>query len=482
METPTYYDCIVIGGGITGAGIARDAAMRGLKVAIVEKGSFGGRTTESSSEMIHGGLKYQRDNVELTKWSCLDSGVILNIAPHLLERQIFFIPVLKNDHHGLSAWEIFLRGYDRFQKFKGGKSHTRLSAAVARGLETNLRPDIVGALTFDEWRVNPRELVVANLASAVLHGAKLYEHTRVAKIDARSHSVTLKNRHGDRETIQGMTIVNAAGPWATEVAKLFGGQVKMRLTKGSHIIVRQKLCRYGLVMTAKDDKPIFIMPTKDGTMIGPTNVMFYGDPAQVVASDDEIAYLLEAANYMLNINLTFDDVVRVKSGLRPQLHHWGVNDDHVTHDYAIYNHLREDLGGFFTVIGGKMSMYRKMAQDAVDLVAQWVGKPVRSTTHLERLPQIADLNAFIRYLNTLDASIGIKRFLLENLRITGKTITVPERSLALSGHEAISGVAFRKKAYASLRLLWLAIGQMALQLNPFHKRWTAEKWRRHYDV
>lgn len=479
METSAYYDCIVIGGGITGAGIARDAAMRGLKVALIEQGAFGGRTTESSSEMIHGGLKYQRDDVKITKLSCLDSGVILNIAPHLLKRQIFFIPVLKNDHHGLNAWEIFLRGYDRFQSYKGGKTHTRLSASVSRNLEPNLRSDIVGALTFDEWRVNPRELVVANLASAVLHGAKLYEYTRVSKIHSHSRLVTLINSRGDQEKIQGATIVNATGPWASDVAKLFGGNVKMRLTKGSHIIVRQKLCQYGIVMTAKDGKPIFIMSDRDGTMIGPTNVMFYGDPSQVSVSDDEVAYLLEAANYMLDVKLTFGDVIRVKSGLRPQLHHWGVADDYVTHDYAIYNHAHEDLDGFFTVSGGKMSMYHKMAQDTVDLVARRVGKPARSTTHLERLPKVTDIHYYIRYLKN---NFGIEKLISDNLRIKEKIIMVPKKSLALSGHQAVSKVAIRKKVYASLRLFWLSIGQLFWKLNPFRQQWDYKNWRRHYGI
>lgn len=458
-----HFDLVVIGGGITGAGIARDAAMRGLTVAIVEADRFGGRTTEVSSGMIHGGLKYQRDDVKITKLSCLDSGVILSIASSLLNRQIFFIPVLKNDHHGIHEWEIFLSGYDRFQAYKGGKKHLSLPRAEVAALEPNIRPDIVGGLTFDEWQVNSHHLTLANIASALQYQAVPFEHYRVMEIDRTTKHLFLRSRSGLMETISGRMIVNATGPWAAHTARLFGGQVNLRPTKGSHIVVRPRLVNYGVIMTAKDDKPIFIMPVADGTMIGPTNVMYYGDPAHVVISDDEIDYLLEAANYMFKEKVTRMDITRMISGLRPQLQHWGVADDHVTHEYAIYNHTRDGAPGFYTIVGGKMSMYHMMAKEMVDVVCQELGVAKSSTTHLETLPIVGNDKIIVP------------------AKLIACPVRVPRRALALRGHTDVTQLAWQKKLYANLRLLRLLVLYWIGKFNPFHRRATAETFRRHYD-
>ncbi|MGH9896880.1 MAG: FAD-dependent oxidoreductase, partial [bacterium] len=167
------FDLIVIGGGVNGCGIARDAAMRGLKTLLVEKNDFGSGTTGASSQMIHGGARYLLSSVKTTKTSSIDSGYIRRIAPHLLFRIPFLFPVLKQPPKSewarkiyLTLLETYFEAYDRYSKLKKGRPHTRLNPEEALSLEPELNPEMVGAVTFDEWGIDSFRLCIANVVSA----------------------------------------------------------------------------------------------------------------------------------------------------------------------------------------------------------------------------------------------------------------------------------------------------------------------------
>ncbi|MBI2633674.1 MAG: FAD-dependent oxidoreductase [Parcubacteria group bacterium] len=476
------FDVIVIGGGITGAGIARDSAMRGFETLLIEQNSFGGHTTLASTCMIHGGLKYQNDDVSVTKLSCIDGGAILAIAPHLLTRQVLFMPIYANHAHGIETLEIFLEGYDAFQPLKGGKKHTRLTPQETAILEPNINQNgLIGSLTFDEWRVDPLRLTLANLASAKLHGAVLLSQTNIMSIDPSQHIVHLDIDTDVVESIQGKVIINATGPSSELTAKLFNGFVRLRCTKGSHIFVDKKICDYGFLIPAKDSNYVFVMPAteyqlretgaREGTMIGPTNVMFYGNSFRVEASEDEIGYLLEAVNYVSVERLARKNVIKTISGLRPQLYHYGVSDYRVTHDYAIYDHRKQGINGFFTIAGGKMSIYRKMAEEVVDAVCEYLDSGTECTTHRELLPQFEERSIPEKIVfPTTPVSL----------------VSIPRSRLALRGHNEVSSIAWRKKLYAIARLVGFGvlhyIRKACLAIAYWRKKTGIEFFRERYGL
>jgi glycerol-3-phosphate dehydrogenase len=170
------HDVIVIGGGINGVGIARDCALRGMKTLLIEKHDFAKGASGNNTGMIHGGIRYLRYDVGTTKSSCTDSGYIQKIAEHLLHRVAFLFPIMKSDFGGqflLEGAEIFFEAYDRFQPLKNGKSHTRLTREEALELEPGLSPNIIGAVTLDEWAIDSYRLTVENAVDAKLAGAQI---------------------------------------------------------------------------------------------------------------------------------------------------------------------------------------------------------------------------------------------------------------------------------------------------------------------
>ena len=399
------HDAIIIGGGVNGCGVARDCAMRGLRVALVEKNDLASGASGANSGMIHGGARYLEHEMDVTKLSCLDSGYIQRIASHLCFRIPFIVPMLSSASNArimLELMEVFFEAYDVYQPLKNGQPSTRLSRAEALELEPGLSPDIIGAVTFDEWGIDPFRLCVANAISAREHGADLFTY----------HAVTAVLKHGDtvcgvaaRDLISGAdvtleapVVVNLAGAWAPRVAAMAGVEVKVRPGKGIHLIYDRRLTNYSIVAAAVDKRQLFLEPHESSTILGTTDDDYYGDPDDLWATEDEIEYLLQGMETVFP-SIREHRVTRTMAGLRPTLFQYGRYEDDLTRDHAIHDHADDGAPGLVTMIGGKLAAYRLMSEECADAVCRRLDNDTPSTTHLHPLPggaQSPDLRALAR--------------------------------------------------------------------------------------
>lgn len=383
------YDVAVIGGGITGCGIARDCAMRGLKTVLLEKKDFSSGTTGTCMGMIHGGMRYLTYDVKTTKISCIDSGYIQDIAHFLLFRIPFIIPVLKGAKFNIELVETFLEAYDRFVHYKKGKKHTRLSREEALKIEPGLSENITGAVTTDEWGINPFRLSVLNALSADEYGADIFNYAEVVEIIKDKNkvlSLKVKDRLTGRITyIYSKIFVNASGPWVPKVCNMAGVEVKLRPTKGINLLFDRRITNYAIVSQTIDAREILLMPHENSSMLGCTDDDYYGDLNYVTATEDEIEYLLQGMERVFP-QIRRARIMRVMAGVRPTLFEWGEIEDKLSRDYAVYDHQKDNLENFITIAGGKLASYRIMAQDVTDLVCKKLNISKECRTHCVPLP------------------------------------------------------------------------------------------------
>lgn len=400
MTTPTSgegfdYDVIVIGGGVNGTGVARDAALRGLRVALFERNDIAFGASGNSSGMIHGGPRYLTMNPDVTYTSCLDSGYIQRIAPHLLFRAPFILPVTR---HAASKTELdlldaFFDVYDRYQPLKRGKPHTRLDGEELRRLEPGLRGDFEGGVTFDEWGIDGVRLCVANAQDAAEHGADVFvPHTVTGLLRGEDGSVRgvshVDRRSGRSGRATARRVVNATGAWGpltAELALLPTGAVRLRPGKGVHLYFDRRLSNYAIMVKAIDGRRVFIEPWQNTSVIGTTDDDYYGDLDQVYATTDEAAYLLEAIARVFPI-VNQARLIGTWSGVRPTLYEWGKAEDALSREHEIVDHARHGAAGLYSMLGGKLASYRLFAEEMTDLLCRQLSLEVRSSTMHRVLP------------------------------------------------------------------------------------------------
>jgi glycerol-3-phosphate dehydrogenase len=384
------FDVLVVGGGINGVGIARDLALRGVRVALVEKREFGSGTTWASSGMIHGGLRYLQHDPEVTLHSCVDSGHIQRIAPHLVFRIPFLMPVFPDDPIGAEIVEIGLEMYDAYQPFKGGRPHTRLTPAQARELEPGLSDAIEGAFTLDEWGVDAARLCVANALDAAERGAFVRTHTEVVRFLKEGDRVcgaTVRDRiTGEERRIEARETINATGPWAGRVAELAGASVRLRPGKGIHLVFERRVSNLAVYARGIDGRDMFTLPHEQNSMAGTTDDDFYGDLDRLEVVEDEVAYVLQAMERSLP-GIREHRVIHTIAGVRPTLYGFGSYEDELSRDYEVFDHgERDGVPGFWTIAGGKLAAYRLMTEDASDRLCAALGVAVQGRSHEVPLP------------------------------------------------------------------------------------------------
>ncbi|MBI2070175.1 MAG: FAD-dependent oxidoreductase [Elusimicrobia bacterium] len=377
-------DVVVVGGGITGAGILRDLVQRGFSAVLIEMGRPGGKTTAISSGLIHGGLRYLPYDYQTTHHCCVEAGIIKRLAPQLLRRQIFLWPVYRGQTTGMELVESLLEGYDDLGPLKYAKPRVRLSRDEALALEPGFKTEgLIGAVTFDEWAIDPYGLVDLNIESARRSGARLVTGAKVGafiKEGGRITGVRVKSKEGGaEEEIRGRLVINATGPWAQELATLAGASsVKLTPRKGVHLILKRRNLSYGALFPDITGRYIGVYPRGEDCWIGPTDDPFEGLPGEEGVTDEEKDRLIRSfKNYFPRHEI---GEARFAVGLRPILHQPGFSK-WLSRDYEIFDHETLDhLGGLITVTGGKLTVYRLMAEDAVDLVEEKLGarKPCRS--------------------------------------------------------------------------------------------------------
>lgn len=406
------FDLLIVGGGVTGAGAARDAALRGLKVALLERAEAGGGTTAASTHLIHGGVRYLLYDRLTTHATCWDSGHIVRTSGELLTRLPILWPVYRGHRRGLELVETLLEEYDRFQPMKYGRPHLRLTAEAALRLVPGLAPEgLLGALVFDEWWVDAQALAARTLEAARRAGATALTGAPVDALLVEGGRVS-GARSGGREFRAKVTL-NAAGPWVDKVATLAGARLPLRLMKGTHLIYEDKaLTPVGLLLEAEDrERYVFVVPSPLGTWVGPTDLPAPSDPDAVRTTEDEVGYLTRSVRrYFARWPAAHD---RSIVGSRPILGQPG-REKLLSRDFEVFDHeTRDGLAGFLTIGGGKMSDYRVMAEAGVDLACRKLGVSAPCVTHLSTLDgaPVRDIPAWPQ------PDPRLKRFLRERPRL-----------------------------------------------------------------
>ncbi len=395
-DGPFDRDVIVIGGGVNGTGVARDCALRGLTVALFERNDIAFGASGNSSGMIHGGPRYLTNDPDVTYSSCLDSGHIQHVAPHLLFRIPFLMPVFGSGLGArilLNGYDAFFSLYDKYQPLKRGKPHVRLAGDDLRRLEPGLVGGVFGGVTFDEWGIDGARLCIANAVDAVERGARVHVHTSVTEIlrrdDGSAYGVAYRNRHtGEIGRVTARAVVNATGAWAPITAGLGGLErttTPIRPGKGIHVFLDRRLTNYAIMASSIDGRQVFLMPWQNMSVLGTTDDDYYGDLDDVIASRDEVEYLFQAVERVFPA-VRSARAIGTWGGVRPTLYGWGGNEDELSREHRIVDHAEHRADGLYSMIGGKLASYRLFSEEMTDLLAKRLGNDRPCSTHSSPLP------------------------------------------------------------------------------------------------
>jgi len=376
------FDALIIGGGITGAGIARDAALRGLSVALVDKGDFASGTSSRSSRLIHGGVRYlEHGHLHLVFEASAERRRLLRLAPRLVRPLAFTWPVYAGQR--LSRWKLSagLTLYDMLSLFRNVARHRRLDArGVARQEPGLARAGLRGGVRYFDAATDDARLTLANALDARQLGAALVNHAALTST-ARSGDVHVARvedaLEGNRVEVRARVLVNAAGPWTDDVRQREGAPRADRVqgSKGAHIAVsRDRVGNRDAVtmLHPRDQRVMFVLPAGAFTIIGTTDTFTHVSADEVRATRSDVAYLLEAANFVFpDAALTRDDVVSAWAGIRPLMPSGG-SEGQASREHAV------DMSDHtVTITGGKLTTYRVMAREVVDAVERSLGRPRR---------------------------------------------------------------------------------------------------------
>ncbi len=374
LEQETY-DVLVIGGGITGAGVAREAALRGLRVALVERRDFAQGTSSRSSKLIHGGLRYlPQGDVGLVREAATERKVLRRLAPHLARPIQMLVPVYSRT--GYLTIRAGLFTYDHLAGVSKEERNRMLSREETLALEPWLKEEkLYGAGLYYEYLTDDARLVLDTLKAAAALGAVITNYTPVVRLHLENNRVAgawIADAMAEGEVlVRAHTVVNAAGPWVDEVRALQGGTESRRLhlTKGIHLILPHQRLPVGrcVVMSAADKRSVFAIPHGDLVYLGTTDTDYTGPYDDPPITLDDAEYLLEAANRAFRVEpLRIDDVVGAWAGLRPLLHEEGRKPSEISRKDEIM------IGptGLISVAGGKLTTYRRMAQRILRLVLE----------------------------------------------------------------------------------------------------------------
>ena len=427
------FDVIVIGAGINGAGIARDAAMRGLRVLLLDKGDISSGTTQWATRLIHGGLRYlEHYEFALVRESLRDREALLHIAPHLVKPLGFLVPIYDRNAHGPLLIRLGMNLYDTLSYDKSMDRHKMLSRKKVEDREPGLNPEGLKAAAFyyDAQVEYAERVAVENAISARDHGATIVTYANVERLIIGNNDVKgvefTDMLSGESHTARAPVTVNVAGPWVDEVladlqqpgtdenvGRFMGG------TKGSHLVVDafpgapKGEALY--VEARKDGRPYFIVPWNGRYLIGTTDLRYEEDLDYVKASEEEIQYLLDETNYVIpEAGLTRDDVLFTYSGVRPLPYNPEGETGGVTRSHVVFDHAKggsaaggkvksqsaelPQVGGLLSIIGGKLTTYLNLSRQTTDAVFKKLDrKGPKSTSRKTPLPgsETSDFGAFV---------------------------------------------------------------------------------------
>jgi len=394
------FEVVVIGGGMAGAGIARDAALRGYRTLLLERRDFAYGTTSRSSKLIHGGLRYlELFDFGLVRESLVERERLARLAPHLVRPLPFLVPVYRGAKRGMFMIRVGMKLYDLLTPGKRTAHYRTISRDATLQREQHLDPrDLLGAgYYFDDLLLLPERLCLENVLSARRWGAWVCNHAEVTGI--RSREPGAESREGGagsrgweittRDTITGSTamvtgqvVVNAAGPWADGVRRLAGvdgGKRVVRTTKGIHLLL-PTITRHAVYIAAKkDERMFFVIPWREFSLVGTTDTDFDGDLDRLAATRDEVLYLLQETQRVLpTARVREEEIAYTYSGVRPLAFSERASTSAVSRQHEV---IPEGPGGtFLSITGTKLTCYRSLAEEAVNAAGRLLGRPAPCRT------------------------------------------------------------------------------------------------------
>ncbi len=397
------YDVLVIGGGVTGAGVALDAVARGYKVALVEKTDFASGTSSKSTKLVHGGIRYLSNfDFALVREALTERGILLRIAPYLVHPVPFVLPMYKGDRHPVGLPFTTPRGfglgfvmnvglwfYDLLAGRLNVKRHRHLSRERVRKLAPTLVTEgLKEGFVYYDAQTHDARLTLAVMRTAAQYGATIVNYAEVTSFvmeQGKAVGAHVHDRLNDQQlTVYARHIVNATGVFSEEIEALTGDtpQFQVEPSKGVHLVLSREDLQLGdnaIVLPETDDRRIlFIVPWETRAIYGTTDTGS-GDLNHPAANRDDIAYLLEHLNRYLSVSLTEEDIISTYAGYRPLLKP-RQNSEHSSAKLSRTHAVFQDHSGVVTIVGGKLTTYRRMAQDTVDVLNKRDGSPALHPT------------------------------------------------------------------------------------------------------
>ena len=407
MPSNLSVDLLVVGGGITGAGIVHDATARGIKTALVEKGDFGSGTSSRSSKLIHGGLRYlEHFSLGLMRESIRERHTLTQLAPGLVRWAPFILPHFSGKG---SKWKYSfgLWLYDHLAKTTEDLRSAHLDVSQTLAYSPDLRTEgLLGGELFHDCITDDARLVLAIILDAQERGAKVYNYTTVQEFIREKGRVAgarvLDTLSSEAWEIRARQVVNATGPWTDQTLGVaYGGGARknqIRPAKGVHVILprgRLDLHHTHLIPSARDRRFLFVIPWFEGILVGTTDTEFRGDPDAVRPERGDVEYILDALQWAFpDAGLSSGDLISTYAGIRPLINIPGKSTSDVPREYKIF----ESEGGIITVAGGKLTTYRRMARKVVDRVVKilmtqgFTGEVLPCWTHRIKLGNPPDTN------------------------------------------------------------------------------------------
>lgn len=371
------YDLIVVGGGITGAGIALDATARGMKVALVEMQDFAQGTSSRSTKLVHGGLRYLKQlQVGVVAETGKERAIVYENGPHVTTPEWMLLPMHKGGTFGKFSTSIGLAMYDRLAGVKKSERKKMLSKKETSAKEPLVKQDgLKGGGYYVEYRTDDARLTIEVMKKAAEQGADIMNYAKVTNFlydnKEKVNGVAVVDRLGNETfEIKGKKVVNATGPWVDEVrsADYSKNNKQLRLTKGVHVVIDQSkfpLRQAVYFDTEKDGRMIFAIPREGKAYVGTTDTFYNNDTSKPLVNQEDRDYLVDAINYMFpTVHITDADIESTWAGVRPLIFEEGKDPSEISRKDEIW----EGKSGLLTIAGGKLTGYRHMALEIVDLV------------------------------------------------------------------------------------------------------------------